>query len=71
MYRKNALSDAKNNTCTANESSVVLSQESTSSSTNAAITENTIPSPHSYSWSPALYQHARGNYHKIKIIYFV
>ena len=74
MYRKNVLPDARNNTCTASGSSVTLSlaQESTpsssiSSSTNTAV--DTIPSPNSYSWSPALYQH--GNYYKIKIIYFV
>ncbi|XP_011863279.1 PREDICTED: E3 ubiquitin-protein ligase TRIM37-like [Vollenhovia emeryi] len=60
--RKSTLSDAKNNACTASGSSVPLSlaQESTSTSTNTAIAENTIPSPNSYSWSPALYQHIHG-----------
>ncbi|KAL0115521.1 hypothetical protein PUN28_010800 [Cardiocondyla obscurior] len=55
--RKNTLSDAKNNACTASGNSVALSltQESTSSSTNTAVTENTIPSPNSYSWAPASY----------------
>ncbi|XP_018394310.1 PREDICTED: uncharacterized protein LOC108773090 [Cyphomyrmex costatus] len=63
--RKNVMSDSKNNTCTANGSSAALSlaQESTSSSlsssTNTAITVDTIPSPNSYSWSPALYQHGQ------------
>ncbi|XP_018350094.1 PREDICTED: uncharacterized protein LOC108753202 [Trachymyrmex septentrionalis] len=62
--RKNVLPDARNNTCTASGSSVTLSlaQESTpsssiSSSTNTAV--DTIPSPNSYSWSPALYQHGQ------------
>ncbi|KAG5322098.1 TRI37 ligase, partial [Acromyrmex heyeri] len=67
VQSKNVLSDAKNNTCTASGSSVTLSlaQESTSSSssisssTNTAITVDTIPSPNSYSWSPALYQHGQ------------
>lgn len=59
--RKSASSDAKNNSCTVSGSSVALSlaQESTSS-INTTITENTIPSPNSYSWSPALYQHTHG-----------
>ncbi|XP_011702182.1 PREDICTED: uncharacterized protein LOC105458510 [Wasmannia auropunctata] len=60
--RKNALSDTKNNACTTSGSSVALSmaQESTSSPTNTAITVDSIPSPNSYSWSPALYQHTHG-----------
>jgi len=64
MYRKNALSDAKNVACTASGSSIALSlaQESTSlSPTNTVIAVDTIPSPHSYSWSPALYQRTHGN----------
>ncbi|XP_012540959.2 uncharacterized protein LOC105839299 [Monomorium pharaonis] len=57
--KKNALSDAKNNICTASGSSVALSlvQKSTLSPTSTAITADVIPSPNSYSWSPALYQH--------------
>ncbi|KYN29017.1 E3 ubiquitin-protein ligase TRIM37, partial [Trachymyrmex cornetzi] len=64
--RKNVLSDAKNNTCTTSGSSVTLSlaqeitsSSSISSSTNTAITVDTISSPNSYSWSPALYQHGQ------------
>lgn len=68
LYRKNASFDAKNNASTASGSSVALSLAQESTSTNT-ITENTIPSPNSYSWSPALYQHTHGNYYKIKIIF--
>ncbi|XP_011634045.1 uncharacterized protein LOC105425136 [Pogonomyrmex barbatus] len=57
--RKNTLSDVKNNTCTANGNSTA--QEGISSSSiDTAIMMDTIPSPNSYSWSPALYQHTHG-----------
>lgn len=59
--RKNGLSETKNNTCSASGSSVAVSlaQENTSSPTSTAITVNAIPSPNSYSWSPALYTHGQ------------
>jgi len=62
--RKNVSSDVKNNACSTSGGAVALplslAQESTSSSsTSAAITVDTIPSPNSYSWSPALY-HTHG-----------
>ncbi|XP_029665454.1 uncharacterized protein LOC115236876 isoform X1 [Formica exsecta] len=61
--RKNASSDEKSNVCIASGSSAALSltQESTlSSPTNTTITANAILTPSTFSWSPALYQHAHG-----------
>ncbi|XP_029162768.1 uncharacterized protein LOC114934268 [Nylanderia fulva] len=57
--RKTASSDVKNNSCTAGGSSIAhsLTQESTLSSTNTAITANAILTPSTFSWSPAMYQH--------------
>ncbi|KAL6429542.1 hypothetical protein ACFW04_007472 [Cataglyphis niger] len=59
--RKNASSDEKSNVCIASGSSAALSltQENTLlSPTNTAITANAILTPSTFSWSPALYQHA-------------
>ncbi|EFN67872.1 Tripartite motif-containing protein 37 [Camponotus floridanus] len=61
--RQNTSSDVKSNACTASGSSAALSltQESTLlSPVNTAMTANAILTPSTFSWSPALYQHAHG-----------
>ncbi|XP_012225328.1 serine-rich adhesin for platelets-like isoform X2 [Linepithema humile] len=58
--RKNISSDIKNNATSGGAAALSLAQEGTSSSsTSTAMTADTIPSPNSYSWSPALY-HTHG-----------
>lgn len=66
IHRQNTSSDVKSNACTASGSSAALSltQESTLlSPANTAMTANAILTPSTFSWSPALYQHAHGEYY--------